>query len=86
MISFSVSFDLWIHDDMEPVQSRRRQRSNVFEDLDAFEAVRESAGAFAGATGSFLFVLDELRERAGAAVGAAAVLANGAGPVTGGAG
>ena len=50
------------------MQSRRRQRSRIFEDL---EADLESAGAFTGATGSFFVALEVLRERAGTATGSA---------------
>jgi hypothetical protein len=63
-----VSLDLSIHEFIERVQSRSRQRSRIFE---AFEADLERAGAFTGATDSFYVVFEEWRERAGIASGSA---------------
>jgi len=74
MISFNVSLDLSIQLAIEPVQSRRRQRSRLF--LSALEAYLDNAGcldellARTGATGSFFELLLD-NARAGAAIGAA---------------
>lgn len=71
MISFNVSYDLYIQVDIEPVMSRIKQSSRVLED---FEADRPRVGAVTGATGSFLLALDGVRERAGTAAASTSFL------------